>query len=73
MPHNQAANLVALRNAIEEMTISVANHPDIILNPTENHGRLGALVRALCRSNAGRFTENSHVAVSTGSVHSFRG
>lgn len=58
MPHSQAANLVALRNAIEEMTISVANHPDIILNPSDQHGCIASLVKSLCRSNAGRYKGN---------------
>ena len=55
MPHSQAAKIVALRNLIEEMIISAANNPETILHPSENHGRFGALVRGLCRSNAGRY------------------
>ena len=55
MPHNQAANIVALRNMIEELIVNASNNPESILYPSETHGRLGALVRGLCRSNAGRY------------------
>ena len=58
MPFNQAASIVALRTVIEEMIVNGANNPESILYPSENYGRLGALVRSLCRSNAGRFVES---------------
>jgi len=58
MPFNQAASIVALRTVLEEMIVNAANNPESVLFPSENYGRLGALVRSLCRSNAGRFVES---------------
>ncbi len=60
MPHRQAANIVAIRNVLEDMMIKTANDPGIISDPTHEHGRVSSIIRSLCRSNAGRhITENA--------------
>eukprot|EP00795_Rhopilema_esculentum_P010875 gene10875-19698_t len=61
MPHEQAASIVALRNAVEEMMIDIANEPQaLVLNPGAKYAALCSLIRALCCSNAGRYRQPAH-------------
>ena len=59
MPHEQAANIVAVRNAIEDIMVKTANNPEIIADPTHEIGRTCQIIRSLCRSNSGRYTSNA--------------
>ena len=49
-----AANVIALRQGIENLIEAVADNPEIANNPNDENQEFIKLIRDLCQLNAGR-------------------
>ncbi|KAK3730001.1 hypothetical protein QZH41_000955 [Actinostola sp. cb2023] len=59
MPHQQAAMIVALRQAIDVLLIQATSNPTSIAEPSHTDERVIGVIKSLSRNNAGKFVQGN--------------